>query len=169
MSGLRRARGLLLRVAFARRAAALAGAVLLAAFAVIRLYEFGWESWLTGRSLPRARGLRRRAPARRGNRPPARLDRPRRRPGRRVGAAGTLRPCRTGERGAAGAGQQQFLSGAPIRYYRPRGSAEVRQLIDDGFQAFNAGRLSEACHVYAEPDARPGARYDRRPDAGRGR
>ena len=47
MSGLRRARGLLLRVAFARRAAALAGVMLLAAFAVIRLYEFGWESWLT--------------------------------------------------------------------------------------------------------------------------
>ena len=52
--------------------------------------------------------------------------------------------------GAAGAGQKRFLSGAPIRYYRPRGSAEVRQLIDDGFQAFNAGRLSEACHVYAD-------------------
>ena len=53
--------------------------------------------------------------------------------------------------GAAGAKQQQqYLTGAPIRYYRPRGSAEVRRLIDDGFQAFNAGRLSEACHVYAD-------------------
>ena len=52
--------------------------------------------------------------------------------------------------GAAGAKQRQFLTGAPIRYYRPRGSAEVRRLIDDGFQAFNAGRLSEACHVYAD-------------------
>ena len=52
--------------------------------------------------------------------------------------------------GAAGARQQQFLTGAPIRYYRPRGSEEVRRLIDDGFQAFNAGRLSEACHVYAD-------------------
>ncbi len=52
--------------------------------------------------------------------------------------------------GAAGAKQQQFLTGAPIRYYRPRGSEEVRRLIDDGFQAFNAGRLSEACRVYAD-------------------
>ena len=38
----------------------------------------------------------------------------------------------------------------PINYYRPRGSAEVRQLIDNGFQAFNAGRLSEACHIFTE-------------------
>src|SRR5215510_2781507 len=28
-------------------------------------------------------------------------------------------------------------------YYRPLGSADVRALIDGGFQAFNAGRLSE--------------------------
>ena len=41
-------------------------------------------------------------------------------------------------------------TGKPIRYYRPRGSAEVRQLIDGGFQAFNAGRLSEACHIFAD-------------------
>ena len=27
---------------------------------------------------------------------------------------------------------------------------EVRQLIEGGFQAFNAGRLSEACHIYAD-------------------
>jgi deoxyhypusine synthase len=26
----------------------------------------------------------------------------------------------------------------------------VRQLVDDGFQAFNAGRLSEACHIYTD-------------------
>ena len=37
---------------------------------------------------------------------------------------------------------RQFLSGKPIRYYRPKGSQEVRHLIDEGFQAFNAGRLS---------------------------
>ena len=36
---------------------------------------------------------------------------------------------------------QNYLSGKPIRYYRPKGSAEVRTLIDEGFQAFNAGRL----------------------------
>jgi deoxyhypusine synthase len=30
------------------------------------------------------------------------------------------------------------------------GSADVRQLIEGGFQAFNAGRLSEACHIYAD-------------------
>jgi deoxyhypusine synthase len=43
-----------------------------------------------------------------------------------------------------------YLSGQAITYYRPRGSADVRQLIDDGFQAFNAGRLSEACHIFTE-------------------
>ena len=36
--------------------------------------------------------------------------------------------------------QKRFLSGNPIQYYRPRGSAEIRHLIDEGFQAFNAGR-----------------------------
>lgn len=47
MSGLRRARGLLLRVVFARRAAAAAGGILLAAFAALRSLEFAWESWLS--------------------------------------------------------------------------------------------------------------------------
>jgi deoxyhypusine synthase len=52
-----------------------------------------------------------------------------------------------------GAGRQdggQYLSGKVIKYYRPGGSAEVRSLIDHGFQAFNAGRLSEACHIFTE-------------------
>jgi deoxyhypusine synthase len=31
----------------------------------------------------------------------------------------------------------------------------VRQLIDDGFQAFNAARLSEACHIFADKMLRP--------------
>jgi deoxyhypusine synthase len=43
-----------------------------------------------------------------------------------------------------------FLSGKPIRYYRPRGSADIRALVDDGFQAFNAARLGEACRIYAD-------------------
>ena len=43
-----------------------------------------------------------------------------------------------------------YLSGKPITYYRPRGSADVRHLIDHGFQAFNAGRLSEACHIFTD-------------------
>ena len=47
-------------------------------------------------------------------------------------------------------GKQDYLSGKPIRYYRPKGSAEIRTLVDDGFQAFNAGRLSEACHVFTD-------------------
>jgi deoxyhypusine synthase len=47
-------------------------------------------------------------------------------------------------------GHAQYLKGTPIRYYRPTGSADVRALIDDGFQAFNAGRLSEACKIYAD-------------------
>src|SRR5881275_2586549 len=46
--------------------------------------------------------------------------------------------------------RKHFLSGKPIRYYRPKGSAEVKHLIDEGFQAFNAGRLSEACAIYAD-------------------
>jgi len=42
------------------------------------------------------------------------------------------------------------LSGKPISFYRPRGSQEVRRLIDEGFQAFNAARLGEACRIFAE-------------------
>ena len=45
---------------------------------------------------------------------------------------------------------KRHLSGQPIRYYRPAGSQEVRALIDKGFQAFNAGRLSEACSLFTE-------------------
>ncbi len=52
--------------------------------------------------------------------------------------------------GAPGGRKGQYLSGKPIKYYRPKGSADVRALIDDGFQAFNAARLSEACHIYAD-------------------
>ena len=52
--------------------------------------------------------------------------------------------------GAPGRSRQQILSGRPIRYYRPKGSPEIRHLIDEGFQAFNAGRLSEASQIYAE-------------------
>ena len=46
--------------------------------------------------------------------------------------------------------RKQLLSGKPIRYYRPRGSADIRALIDEGFQAFNAARLGEACHIFAD-------------------
>jgi deoxyhypusine synthase len=42
------------------------------------------------------------------------------------------------------------LSGRQIRYYRPQGSREVHDLIENGFQAFNAGRLSEACRIYTD-------------------
>jgi deoxyhypusine synthase len=52
--------------------------------------------------------------------------------------------------GAPEGGKARILSGKPIKYYRPRGSADIRTLIDDGFQAFNAARLSEACHIYAD-------------------
>jgi len=52
--------------------------------------------------------------------------------------------------GAPANSPKNYLSGKPIKYYRPRGSAEVRDLIDGGFQAFNAGRLSEACHIFTE-------------------
>ncbi len=52
--------------------------------------------------------------------------------------------------GSPATSRAQFLSGKPIRYYRPKGSPEVRHLIDEGFQAFNAGRLSEACQIFSE-------------------
>jgi deoxyhypusine synthase len=43
-----------------------------------------------------------------------------------------------------------YLTGKPIRYYRPQGSADVRNLIDEGFQAFNAARLGEACRIFTD-------------------
>lgn len=46
--------------------------------------------------------------------------------------------------------RQDFLTGRPIRYYRPAGARDVRRLIDDAFQAFNAARLSEACRIFTE-------------------
>ena len=52
--------------------------------------------------------------------------------------------------GSPGHSRQQFLSGKPIRYYRPQGSPDIRHLIDEGFQAFNAGRLSEACAIFSD-------------------
>jgi deoxyhypusine synthase len=45
---------------------------------------------------------------------------------------------------------KSFLSGKPIRYYRPQGSADIRRLIDEGFQAYNAARLGEACHIFTD-------------------
>ena len=56
--------------------------------------------------------------------------------------------------GAPG-GKTNYLTGKAIKYYRPRGSGEVRSLIDNGFQAFNAGRLSEACHIFTEKMLKP--------------
>ena len=52
--------------------------------------------------------------------------------------------------GSSGHKNRNYLSGKAIKYYRPRGSADIRQLVDGGFQAFNAGRLSEACHIFTE-------------------
>jgi deoxyhypusine synthase len=52
--------------------------------------------------------------------------------------------------GSPGKGRRAFLAGKPIRYYRPKGSTAVRTLIDDGFQAFNAARLGEACRIFAD-------------------
>src|SRR3954447_428504 len=52
--------------------------------------------------------------------------------------------------GAPDKPRTNHLSGKPIRYYRPRGSADVRHLIEDGFQAFNAARLGEACRIFTD-------------------
>ena len=51
--------------------------------------------------------------------------------------------------GSPARGPRQYLSGRPITYYRPTGDPAVRHLIQHGFQAFNAGRLSEACEIFA--------------------
>ena len=72
-------------------------------------------------------------------------------------------------------GAKSFLTGKPIRYYRPKGSAAVRTLIDEGFQAFNAARLGEACRIFGDKMLAEAARHDdradhcRRHDAGRAR
>ena len=58
--------------------------------------------------------------------------------------------------GSPGHSAAHYLSGQAIKCYRPGGSAEVRHLIDGGFQAFNAGRLSEACHIFADKMLAPG-------------
>ena len=52
--------------------------------------------------------------------------------------------------GTPAGGSASYLTGDAIRYYRPRGSADIRQLLDHGFQAFNAGRLSEACRIFTD-------------------
>src|SRR5205085_1015967 len=57
--------------------------------------------------------------------------------------------------GAPGQSRKQHLSGKPIRYYRPGGSPDIKRLIDDGFQAFNAGRLSEACQIFSDKMLKP--------------
>jgi deoxyhypusine synthase len=49
----------------------------------------------------------------------------------------------------------RYLTGKPIRYYRPGGDPGVRALIDNGFQAFNAARLSEACQIFSDKMASP--------------
>jgi deoxyhypusine synthase len=52
--------------------------------------------------------------------------------------------------GSPGSSRKEYLSGKQIRYYRPRGSTDVRLLIDEGFQAFNAARLGEACRIFTD-------------------
>src|SRR4026207_299499 len=47
-------------------------------------------------------------------------------------------------------GAKSYLTGKPIRYYRPKGSAAVRTLIDEGFQAFNPPRLGEPCRIFGD-------------------
>jgi deoxyhypusine synthase len=52
--------------------------------------------------------------------------------------------------GSPGRTRRPYLTGQPITYYRPTGDPSVRTLIDSGFQAFNAGRLAEACHIFSD-------------------
>lgn len=52
--------------------------------------------------------------------------------------------------GSPAKGPRQYLSGRPITNYRPTGDPAIRNLIENGFQAFNAGRLGEACRIFAD-------------------
>ena len=52
--------------------------------------------------------------------------------------------------GSPGSSRNKYLSGKPIRYYRPRGSPDIRHLIEEGFQAFNAARIGEACRIFTD-------------------
>ena len=52
--------------------------------------------------------------------------------------------------GAQDSSRKKHLSGKPIRYYRPKGSPEIRHLVEEGFQAFNAARIGEACRIFAD-------------------
>jgi deoxyhypusine synthase len=47
-------------------------------------------------------------------------------------------------------GPRPYLTGRPITYYRPTGHPAILNLIEHGFQAFNAGRLSEACRIFSD-------------------
>jgi deoxyhypusine synthase len=57
--------------------------------------------------------------------------------------------------GSPGKSGPNYLAGKPIRYYRPRGSPELTHLIDEGFQAFNAARLGEACRIFTDKMLQP--------------
>ncbi|HCI79927.1 MAG TPA: deoxyhypusine synthase, partial [Ktedonobacter sp.] len=46
--------------------------------------------------------------------------------------------------------QSEYLSGPQILPHRVRPNMTVAELIDEQFQAYNAARLSEAAHLYAE-------------------
>jgi deoxyhypusine synthase len=52
--------------------------------------------------------------------------------------------------GSPARGPRPYLTGRPITYYRPTGHPAILSLIDHGFQAFNAGRLSEACRIFSD-------------------
>jgi deoxyhypusine synthase len=52
--------------------------------------------------------------------------------------------------GAPGSSRKDYLAGQRIRYYRPTGGPQIRRLIDEGFQAFNAARLGEACRIFTD-------------------
>ena len=62
----------------------------------------------------------------------------------------SYRQCRIVRPGLQTSRGPRPCPGKPIRYYRPRGSADVRHLIDEGFQAFNAARLGEACRIFTD-------------------
>ena len=52
--------------------------------------------------------------------------------------------------GSPGHEPRNFLSGKPIQYYRPRGSADVRQLIDERVPGVQRRAAVEACRIFTD-------------------
>ena len=75
-----------------------------------------------------------------------------------------IRPCRIAPPARPGTPASSFSQANRFATTARRAARTIRHLIDEGFQAFNAGRLSEACADLRRQDARARERHDHRPD-----